>query len=198
MEIILSSRNQSKIHQIQGIFEGSRVKILSLDDAKIEGEAFEDGTTLEMNALKKAMYAYEQSGGNYCTMADDTGIFIEAFQGEPGVNTAFWGSDEGKTTTEKVLAKMEGQTNRNATFETVVAVVTRIKEVFVFRGEVKGVLRDKIEVTPQPQMPYSPLFQPLGQDKVWAEMTREEENAISHRGIAFRKVREFLETGILT
>ncbi|MDB5254654.1 MAG: rdgB, partial [Candidatus Nomurabacteria bacterium] len=62
-----------------------------------------------------------------------------------------------------------------------------------FSGEVDGTLAEKPKMKPQPKMPYSPLFSPEGTDKVWAEMTVEEENAISHRGKAFRQVVAFLK-----
>ncbi len=128
MKIILSTRNPSKAEQIREIFRGSSFPILTLADIGIEGEAVEDGTTLEENALKKALFAHERAPQLW-TMADDTGLFIEA---------------------------------------------PRVK--------------------PQPKMPYSPIFMPDGENQVWAEMTVEYENSISHRGKAFRQARVFLES----
>ena len=195
MDIILSTRNPSKAVQIQGCFEGSSIKILTLDDVGISGEAIEDGKTLEENALKKALFAYEKSGKKAWVMSDDTGLFIRALNDEPGVYAARWAGESATTDeiTEHAIKKLSGISDRRATFKTVVVVINPDGETMFFSGEVHGNMQETPRVKPQPKMPYSPLFQPEGSDKVWAEMSTEEENAISHRGIAFRQAREFLE-----
>ena len=91
IDIILSSRNPSKVNQIKPVFVGLPVNILSLEEASILGEAIEDGTTLEENALKKACFAWEQS--KKWSIADDTGFFIDALQGGPGIHAARWAGD---------------------------------------------------------------------------------------------------------
>ncbi len=194
MTVILSSRNPTKIHQIRQLFEGSPINILGMDDAGIEGEAIEDGETLRENALKKAQFA-KGYVANAWTMADDTGIFIAALDGRPGVRSGRW-AGESATTEEGMqfaLAKMKGISDRSATFRTVVTLISPDGEEYFFTGEVQGILIDIPRVPPQPKMPYSPLFIPHGEEKTWAEMSTEYENNISHRGKAFRQARVFLE-----
>lgn len=195
--IVLATRNPSKAEQVQAIFHGSRIVVQTLDQAGIKGEAVENGKTLRLNALKKAAYAWEQTAekSNLWTMADDTGIFIEALGGKPGVLSARWAGET--ATTEEILAftlrQLENQENRFAVFITAVALISPQGEAFFFRGERRGKLLQAPRVSPQPQMPYSPIFVPDGQDKTWAEMTTDEENKISHRGIAFRELLGFFE-----
>lgn len=195
MEIILATRNPSKALQIKELFDGSSIRVLTLDDVGVKGEAVEDGTTLKENARKKVMFVRERYVGNTWIMADDTGLFVHALNGEPGVQAAYWAGQDASTNeiTAHALKEMKGLTDRSATFETIVAVLSPAGKEYFFSGEVKGTMQEVSRCEAQPKMPYSPLFQPHDSNKVWAEMTTEEENAISHRGIAFRKVREFLE-----
>lgn len=198
MEIILATRNPSKIDQIKNIFAGSRIIVKSLVETGIVGEAIEDGLTLKDNALLKARFAYESSGRKFWTMADDTGIFIDVLNGEPGVKAARWAGNN--ATTEEImnycLKRLEGDRDRSATFETVVAVVSPNSNEYFFSGKVRGKLLKAPRAKFQPGMPYSGLFAPEGYNQVWAEMTIEDENKISHRGKAFREAKMFLEKQI--
>jgi len=194
MEIILSTRNRSKVEQIKEVLAGLPVLVLSLDEAGVEGEVNEDGTTLEENALKKALFATRQSGK--WAIADDTGLFIDAWGGKPGIHAARWAG--GGLSTEEImhrtLKKLEGlpMEERTASFKTC-AVITSPdeKQTCFFTGTVRGKILTKPRTTCQPNMPYGAIFVPDGQDKTWAEMSTEEENSISHRGEAFRQVRQF-------
>ncbi len=194
MEIILSTRNISKAQQIKALLTDLPVEILTLTEANIPGVAIEDGETLQQNAYKKALFAYELAGVDPCTMADDTGLFINALKGFPGVRSARW-AGPGISTEEigrLILEKLHGKADRSAYFETVVALITPHGEKRYFSGRVDGVILEEPKCMPQPMMPYSHIFQPQGQDKVWAEMSVDEENLISHRGKAFRQVHDFL------
>lgn len=190
MVIILSTRNPSKTEQIKAIFNGAPVRVLTLTEAHIDGEAVEDGHTLEENALKKALFAHRF--GKW-SMADDTGLFIAALGGKPGIHAARWAGDVSTDEiTAHTLKALAGVKDRRATFKTVVALVSPSGIPSCFVGEVEGQLLEAPRVRPQPKMPYSPLFVPDGSDKVWAEMTTEEENAISHRGKAFHQARDWI------
>lgn len=196
MPIILSTRNPSKAHQIKEIFTESPFTILTLAEAGVEGEAIEDGATLEENALKKARFAREQADNAMWTMADDTGIFINALGGEPGIRSARWAGETATTAdiTNYCLARLKGCADRTASFRTVVALIDPSGTEKLFVGEVEGTLLETPRVPPQPKMPYSPLFVPQGEVMCWAEMPIEYENKISHRGKAFRLARTFLES----
>jgi XTP/dITP diphosphohydrolase len=90
------------------------------------------------------------------------------------------------------LARMEGVTNRWATFRTVVVVTPR-GELHTFNGDARGIILRESRCPPQPRMPYSSIFMPEGEELTWAEMTTEHENRISHRGKAFAQAKEFLQ-----
>lgn len=195
MKVILSTRNPSKAEQIKAVFFGSPVSLLTLGEAGIEGQGIEDGATLQENALKKALFVH-RADPSVWAMADDTGIFIDALGGKPGVHTADWngGNKETGQMTQWILKQLADVVDQSATFKTVVAIVSPAGQSYFFAGAVEGKILESPRVAAQPNMPYSPIFMPDGTDKVWAEMTVEEENKISHRGKAFRQARTFLET----
>ncbi len=196
MNIILSTRNPSKMAQIKALFADTSFNILTLTEAGIEGEGVEDGETLEWNALKKAQFAHKPGSWS---MADDTGLFITALNGAPGVHAATWVTTlmgRAATTaeiTQHTLQQLQGKTDRSAIFRTTVAVIDPTGAHQFFSGEVHGDFLEAQRVPAQPRMPYSGIFVLRGTGKVWAEMSVAEENAVSHRGIAFRKVIAFLE-----
>lgn len=194
MNLILSSRNKSKIVQIKAALDGLPLTVLSLEDAGILGDVAEDGTTLHENAYKKAMFAHKQTKG--WVIAEDTGFFIDALDGRPGIHAARWAGD-GLSTEDIMhytLRQLQGvpEDKRTATFTTVAVLISPEGTVSIFTGSVKGRLLTSPRTTCQPNMPYSALFMPNGTNKVWAEMDTDEENKVSHRGKAFRQVRDFL------
>ena len=196
MRIILSTRNQSKIVQIAPLFSGLPLVVASLADAGIDGEAVEDGMTLGENALKKARFAREKT--DEWALADDTGIFIDALGGAPGIHSARW-AGEGKSAEEIlafVLAELSGlpPPRRTATFRTAAALISPDGREAVFNSSVLGVLLEHPRVPCKPMMPYSSIFLPDEFQKVGAEMSMEEQNAASSHGKAFRAAREYLET----
>lgn len=194
VKIILSTTNPSKAEQIKAMFTNPFIEVLTLSEAGIEGEAIEDGFTLGENAMKKVLYVKERLVEPSWIMADDTGLFISALDGKPGIHAARWAGDVStEEITQHTLKQLEGKTDRSATFKTVVCLSTPDGRILNFEGEVHGHLAENAKVPAQPKMPYSPLFTPEGSDKVWAEMSVEEENAVSHRGKAFRQVVSFLQ-----
>ena len=199
MDIILSTRNPSKALQVKAAFvgtfvNGSPVNILTLSDAGIEGGGIEDGETLEHNARKKAEFAHEHAHGLWA-MSDDTGLFLPALNGAPGVHAATWAGDTATTSeiTQHTLRQLEGKSDRSALFVSHIIIIDPNGEEYSFVGEMKGRLLEAERGMPQPKMPYSALFVPDGHERVLAAMSVEEENKISHRGIALRKARAFLE-----
>lgn len=196
MEIILATRNVSKAAQIKAVFAGSGITILTLDEAGIEGEAVEDGNTLEENAFKKVDHAAAQRP-NAWIMADDTGIFIDALDGRPGIHAARWAGD---VSTEEIMQYTLNQLDgvpfekRTAVFRTLAAVIDSEGNRYTFVGELHGKILEAPAKECQPHMPYSAIFLPDGHQKTWAEMSVTEENAISHRGKAFGQTRDFLLT----
>ena len=94
-DIILATRNPTKAEEIKAFFDSLPIRVLTLEDAGILGDVVEDGETLEENALKKVNFVWEKRPG--WSMADDSGIFIDALQGRPGVHSARWAGDEATT-----------------------------------------------------------------------------------------------------
>ena len=194
MRIILSTKNPSKALQIQTLLSDDAFEVVTLGEIGIHDDVVEDGNTLEENAFKKAIFAFEQTG-EY-VIAEDTGLFIDALAGRPGIHAARWAGDS--ATTEEIRDyTLEQLRNvplelRTATFKTVAIVMFPDGSHTVCTGELPGLILLEPRMECQPKMPYSALFQPLGHQKTWAEMTTEEENAISHRGEAFRNVRDIL------
>jgi len=195
-DIVLSTHNPSKAEQVRALFAGSIWKVLTLEDVNVLGEAKEGGATLEDNAALKARHAHERAPVGVWTMADDTGIFIRALGGEPGVRSARWTGDTATTEdiTHYTLERMRGITDRRATFRTVVVLISPDGAEHFFAGEVQGTIATEPLAAAQPKMPYSPIFIPEGFGKCWAQMSVDEENAISHRGKAFRNARAYLES----
>lgn len=195
MKVILATRNSSKARQIRAVFDGSVVKVVTLDQTDIAGSAVEDGNTLEENALKKVRYVRERAKEPTWVMADDSGVFVELLGGEPGVHAAYWGG-ESLTTEERmryILKRLEGARDRRATFRTCVVLVSPDGDEHIFYGEATGVVLEVSQGTLQPSMPWSTIFVPDGENRTLAQCSTEEENAISHRGKAFRQARQYLE-----
>lgn len=198
MRIILSTRNRTKIEQTREALAGLDITILTLDEAGIRGEAAQSGSSLAENASQKARFAWARCGG--WTVADDTGLYIEALNGKPGIYADRWAGNE--ATTEEIMHFTLANLGhvplgeRVATFRTMASVISPVGVEVIFRGHVSGIILLEPRVPCQPEMPYSAIFKPDGSEKVWAEMSLSEENAISHRGKAFRQVREHL-AGVL-
>ena len=193
-EVILSTKNPSKAEQIKAVFAGSEILILDLDQAEIQGQGIEDGNTLAENAFKKALFVHQQKPKVWA-MADDTGIFIDALNGKPGVHTANWhgGNSDTEQMLSWILEQLKDVASYSATFKTVVVIISPEGNKHFFEGAVRGTLLKAPRTKPQPKMPYSSIFVPDGFDKTWSEMSVQEENVISHRGKASRQAREFLE-----
>lgn len=195
MELVIASANPGKILQIKNIFEGLPLILRSLSDEGLESAGPEDGISLEENSLSKAQYVLQKT--RKWVMSDDTGLFIDALHGAPGIFAARW-AGEGKSTyeiTEHTLDKLRDVpfSARTATFRTVATLIASDGTYYQFAGETKGRLLQTRQCEAKQGMPYSPLFMPEGESRVLGQLTTEEENALSHRGKAFRQVRTYLE-----
>ncbi|MFI5260589.1 MAG: non-canonical purine NTP pyrophosphatase [Candidatus Paceibacteria bacterium] len=198
IEVIFATRNATKLQQANAIFAGSGIILMTLDDAGIEGEALEDGTTLEENALKKARFAYERSTTDSLVMGEDTGLFINALGGKPGVYSARWAGKgaSAEQTMQYCIKQMKGIEDRRATFRTVVVLLSDVGKEYLFIGEAHGHLLEEPRTDPQPNMPYSPIFVPEGQRLCFAEIAKmlpAHKNGFPHRAEALRKLKKFLE-----
>lgn len=194
MKVLLSTGNPSKAEQIRAVFAGSSIEIQTLSDLGIVGEADETGNTLEDNALLKARFAEKFGPTGHYFAADDTGIFISALGGRPGVHSKRWAGEDPtpEQIRDRCLRELNGKVDRSAYFRTIAVLIAPDGKVHTFEGKVNGHILLAEKVPMQPKMPYSGIFVPEGSEKVWAEYSVEEENIISHRGQAFAQMHTLL------
>ncbi len=196
MEIVLASRNQKKIAEMQALLSAHipGVHILSLDDIGMVGDIVEDGDTFEANALIKARAAVAASGGRYPTVADDSGLAVDALGGAPGVYSARY-AGEGHNDADnnalliRNLAAIPPEA-RTARFVSTIALCLPDGREFTVRGETEGLILD----TPRGAggFGYDPYFYYPPFKKTFAELSPAEKNAISHRGKAVKKLASLL------
>lgn len=188
MKIIFASNNKNKVQEIQNQVPKS-IQIVTLEEIGCTEDIAETGTTLEENAIIKANYVTKKYG--LPCFADDTGLEIDALNGEPGVFSARYAGEEKNAdkNMDLVLQKLGTLTNRKAQFKTVIALNIN-NEQHLFTGVVEGDIRD--EKTGTNGFGYDPIFEPENLGKTFAEMTIDEKNKLSHRGRAVEKLIEFL------
>ncbi|WLD24455.1 non-canonical purine NTP diphosphatase [Flavobacterium dauae] len=188
MKIIFASNNKNKVQEIQNQVPKS-IQIVTLEEIGCNEDIAETGTTLEENAIIKANYVTQKYG--LPCFADDTGLEIDALNGEPGVYSARYAGEDKNAdkNMDLVLQKLGTSTNRKAQFKTVIALNIN-NEQHLFTGVVEGEIRN--EKTGTNGFGYDPIFEPENLGKTFAEMTLEEKNKLSHRGRAVEQLIEFL------
>ena len=188
LSIVFASNNLHKINEIQQLIP-AELKLLSLDSIGCIEEIPETALTIEGNAILKANYVTEKYG-HYC-FADDTGLEVEALNGEPGVYSARYAGEQknANDNMQKLLKNLGSSTQRNAQFKTIICLNIN-GEQHLFEGIVKG----KIGLEPKGNQGfgYDPIFIPDGYTTTFAEMSMEEKSKISHRGLAVEKLVRFL------
>ena len=190
MKLVFATNNLNKLSEIRSLVpEG--IEILSLREINCNEELPETNPTLEGNALQKAKYVFDHYGFN--CFADDTGLEIEVLGGAPGVYSARYAGEDCKAedNMQKVLTKLENEDNRNAKFRTVIALIIKGEEN-LFEGECSGkITKTKSGVE---GFGYDPIFIPEGHGITFAEMSKQEKGAISHRGRAVANLVDYLTT----
>ncbi len=191
-ELILASANKDKLKELRKLINFT--EIVAINDLIPGWDVEETGLTLEANALLKARAAAQAT--NKTAIADDTGLFVWALGGAPGVYTARYagGDCSYRDNTEKLLNALNGELNekRNASFQTVIALVTTHGEEFIFKGTVDGrITEDHSGID---GFGYDPVFLSTELNKTFADCTMEEKNSVSHRARAMRKLNAFLKT----
>ena len=190
MKLVFATNNQHKLRELQQIL-GDEFQLLSLNDIGCNEEIPENQQTLEGNAAEKSFFIYNKYGHN--CFADDTGLEIEALNGEPGVFSARYAGEEksADANMHKVLEKMKEIKNRKARFRTVISLVIDGNER-QFEGVVDGTVLD--ERRGDEGFGYDPVFQPDGYLQTFAEMDPVQKNQISHRGRAVQKLVSYLKS----
>ena len=186
-KICFVTGNKNKLREVQKLLFSYH--LLSLDDLNFTDEILETEDTIEGNALLKADHIFKKFEIN--CFSDDTGLFIDSLDGQPGVKSARFAGDSSNSedNIRLVLEKLNGKENRNAVFRTVICLIFN-GEINYFHGEVNGVITK--EKTGDKGFGYDPIFIPEGFNKTFSEFTLEEKNKLSHRAIAVSKLVKFL------
>lgn len=188
MKLVFATNNKNKVKEVSALL-GDNIEVLSLADIDCKEELPETQDTLQGNAKQKARYVFDNYG--YNCFADDTGLEIDALNGEPGVYSARYAGPDCKAEDNmaKVLGAMGDTDNRAAKFRTVIHLVIDGKDD-AFEGEVLGQITR--ERSGAEGFGYDPIFLPTGFDLTFAEMELSEKNKISHRARATMKLVEHL------
>jgi XTP/dITP diphosphohydrolase len=188
MKLVFATNNLNKLKEVQEMLPDT-IELLSLKDINCFDEIDETETTLEGNAKLKADYITTNFGFN--CFADDTGLEVESLDGKPGVYSARFAGEpaNSENNMQKLLVDLEHKKNRKAQFRTAISLNINDQK-FIFEGICKGEILKKKHGAKG--FGYDPIFKPKGFNKSFAEMTSEEKNTISHRGIAVQKLVAFL------
>lgn len=191
-DLVLATNNPHKVDEIKSKL-GNSLSIKTLNELGFYDDIPETAGTLQGNASQKAHFLYDKFGCN--CFADDTGLEVEALNGEPGVYSArYAGVDkDSEANMQKLLKNLSGKENRNAHFRTVISLIWEGEEHF-FEGIVEGTILT--EKHGSEGFGYDPIFQPNGYSKSFAELSMDEKNAISHRGKAVEKLLQFLNKNL--
>jgi len=192
-KILVATYNKGKAKEIKEALSNFEFEIITLSDEGISQDIEETGETYEENAILKAEFFGKLTG--LPTIADDSGIIVEALINELGVKTRRWGAGE-KASDEEWLShflnRLENEENRNAEFISCIALYHPKQETKTFTGKCKGVITKAPQVEIQHGIPLSSVFLAHGQNKVFSALTMEEKNGISHRGKALQEFLNYL------
>jgi XTP/dITP diphosphohydrolase len=189
MKLVFASNNKNKIIEIQALLPTS-IQILSLEDIGCFEEIPETADTIDGNAILKANYVSEKYG--FSCFADDTGLEVQALNGEPGVYSARYAGEQkdANDNMDKLLTNLRDKENRSANFKTVICLNLN-GEQKLFTGIVNGkIIEEKIGTN---GFGYDPIFVADGFTKTFAELTLLEKSTISHRGLAVKQLVDFLQ-----
>ena len=192
LEIVLATRNQDKIGEIKKILNGIDARLLSLEDFPGCPKVVEDGETLEANAKKKALVVSQYT--KKLSLAEDTGLEVEALSGAPGIHSARFAGDNCtyEDNNKKLLKLMEKLSlgERRAKFRCVAALARPDGEVVTCEGVCEGIIA--FEMKGESGFGYDPLFLLSEYGKTFAELGEEMKNKISHRARALGKIKEII------
>lgn len=195
IRLALATRNRGKIIEISRFLSGLSLCLLTCDDFPEWPVPEEKGGTFEENALEKAESLALFSG--LPSLADDSGLEVDALGGAPGVESAHYAGKHGDDAANisRLLREMEGvpEKDRGARFVCVLALAGPRGERLLLRETCEGMIAE----APRGGggFGYDPVFVPRGETRTMAELSLEEKNALSHRGKALRRLRELLESG---
>jgi XTP/dITP diphosphohydrolase len=189
MQLVFASNNKNKIYELQSMLPES-ITILSLESIGCFEDIPETADTIEGNAIQKANYVTQKYG--FDCFADDTGLEVDALDGEPGVFSARYAGEQRNAddNMNKLLVNLSDKNNRAAQFKTVIALNLK-GEQHLFTGIAKGEIT--LEKIGNQGFGYDPIFQPEGFTETFAQLSLDIKNKISHRGKATQELIAFLK-----
>jgi XTP/dITP diphosphohydrolase len=189
MQLVFASNNKNKIHELQSILPES-ITIVSLESIGCFEDIPETADTIEGNAIQKANYVTQKYG--FDCFADDTGLEVDALNGEPGVFSARYAGEQrnSEDNMDKLLVNLSDKNNRAAQFKTVIALNLK-GEQHLFTGIAKGAIT--LEKIGNQGFGYDPIFQPEGFTETFAQLSLDVKNKISHRGKATQELIAYLK-----
>ncbi|MGF6905511.1 XTP/dITP diphosphatase [Fusobacterium sp. PH5-44] len=191
MKVFLATANLHKIKEIKKVLENvPEIEIITLKDGVIVPDVIEDGKTFEENSIKKAVETAKYMG--MITIADDSGLCVEALNGAPGVYSARYAGRHGNDldNNKKLVENLKNIENRNAKFVCVITIANKDGEYKTFYGEMYGKIID--EPLGTNGFGYDPHFYLIDYDKTVAEISDEKKNEISHRGMALKNLKKII------
>lgn len=192
MELLIATKNSGKVKEIKKLLRGSGIRVLSLNDFHNVPDVNEDGKSYRDNALKKARFFSKYF--NKLTIADDSGIEVDALGGKPGPRSARYAGGEASSfeNNQKLLKQLNGVplSKRGATFRCVLALVSPDGKEYIVEATCRG--RIGFKEIGKKGFGYDPIFYIPRYGKTMAQLTVEEKNKISHRGKALRKLKRLL------
>lgn len=194
LQLVFATNNRHKLDEVADKIK-DRIRLLTLNDIGCTGDIEETGSTFNENASIKSHYIYHKYHLN--CFGDDSGLEVDALNGEPGVYSARYAGEHGnhEANMNKLLEKLTSVENRKARFVTVISLVWNGEEHF-FEGSVSGTIRHERAGTGG--FGYDPIFQPDGFDTTFAQMSMEEKNRLSHRARAVEKLLAWLKANVYT
>jgi XTP/dITP diphosphohydrolase len=193
MEIVVATRNRKKLREISRILEGLDMKLFTMDEFPDCPEVEETERTFEGNAIKKANAVSSCTG--MAALADDSGLEVDALGGAPGIYSARYAGAEAtdKDNVAKLISELDSVSDekRGARFVCVIALSLPDGHVETFSGKVEG----RIGRSPAGSsgFGYDPVFYPEGRRRTFAQMSPAEKDAMSHRGRALVRLRDYLK-----
>ena len=187
IDIVIATRNKGKLSEIKQLIKDFPVNIKSLSDFGTISEIEEDGKTFDENAYKKASLTARMLG--IPALSDDSGLVVDALDGAPGVLSARFAGEDAtdKQRCEKLLKKMEGITNRKASFECVISIALPTGAALTYEARCEGLITEK--PAGSNGFGYDPVFYYPPLSKTFAQLSKEEKGIISHRGKALNEVK---------
>lgn len=197
MQLLIATTNPGKVKEIREVIGHLNIEILGLNDLGITSDVEETGQTYLENARIKAEFFFQEAGGNIATVAEDSGIVVDALKDQLGVQTRRWGAGAKASDQEWIdhfLTVMQQFPNQRQAKFISHLYYTDGTQSLDFCGETEGIIKESLEADIQPGIPISACFKPIGSDKVYSAMSETEKNQVSHRGKATHAFKQYLES----